>query len=123
LWFGLPNENKQAVWAGFVGYISWYLIGLGITWHFLKKRLANDTEGKWTMKGLWWELYFGNIVTLRNRMQRYVGRVPFVWCFLMRHIIPNLLLIIFVNLAQSTNSDGDPLFGHYSGYPMKPFQM
>jgi hypothetical protein len=75
------------------------------------------------MKGLWWELYFGNIVALSNRMQRYIGHVPFIWCFLMRHIIPHLLIILFVNLAQSGNGYGDPLFGNYAGYAKKPFQM
>jgi len=122
LWFGLPNDNKQAVWGGFVGAISWYLIGVAFTGYLLKKRLAADTEGKWTMKSLWWELYFGNIVALRDRMQTQIGRVPFVWCFLMKHIIPHLLIILFINLAQSTNDDG-PLFGNYGGYETKPYQV
>jgi hypothetical protein len=66
---------------------------------------------------------FGNIVALRDRMQQEVGRVPFVWCFLMKHIIPHILIILFVNLAQSENADGEPLFGNYSGYPTKPYQI
>lgn len=116
LWFGLTN-----VWAGFIGLIGWYLAGLGVTYYYLTKHLANDTEGKWTMKTLFWELYFGNVVALRNRMQRYIGRVPFVWCVLMKHFIPHILIILFVNLAQSQNSFG-PLFGNYGGYVMLPFQ-
>ena len=123
LWFGLDNTNKTAVWAGFVGFILWYLGGLLVTWYFLKKRLAEDTEGRWTMKGLWWELYFGNIVALRNRMQRYIGRVPFIWCFLMKHIIPNLLIVLFINLAQTRTDTGKPLMGGYGGYPTTPYQV
>ncbi|KAL3931612.1 MAG: hypothetical protein SGARI_004163 [Bacillariaceae sp.] len=123
LWFGVDNTNGQAVWAGFLGLFGFYFCGLGVTYYFLKKRLAEDTTGEQTMKSLWWELYFGNIVALRNRMQRYIGRVPFIWCFLMKHIIPHLLIILFVNLAQTKTADGKHLMGGYGGYPMQPFQV
>lgn len=123
LWFGLDNTDRTAVWAGFVGYFLWYFAGLGVTWYFLKKRLAEDDEGKHTMKSLWYELYMGNIVALRNRMQRYIGHVPYVWCILMKHVLPHLLIILFINLAQTKTAEGVSLMGGYGGYPTTPFQV
>ncbi|KAG7355267.1 sodium:neurotransmitter symporter family protein [Nitzschia inconspicua] len=123
LWFGVDNTDRTAVWAGFVGYILWYFAGLGVTFYFLKKRLDEDTDGKWTMSKLWYELYFGNIVALRNRMQQYIGPIPFVWCFLMKHILPHLLIILFINLAQTKTPDGVSLMGGFGGYPTTPYQV
>jgi hypothetical protein len=120
LWFGL--EDNAAV-GGFVGLALVYLAGLAVTWYLLRKKLESDSEGKWTMSKLWWELYFGNIVDLRDRMQIQVGRVPFVWCFLIKHFLPHLLIILFINLAQAQTEGGVPLMGHYGGYATWPFQV
>jgi hypothetical protein len=61
-------------------------------------------------------------VALRDRMQRYIGRIPFIWCVFMKHIIPNILLVVFVNLAQTTTETGETLMGAYGGFPMRPYQ-
>jgi hypothetical protein len=120
LWFGL-KENE--VWGGFVGMFAFYFAGLGVTGFFLSKRLAEDTENKWTMKSMWWELSMGNILSLRDRIQPVIGPVPFVWCLLMKHFIPQVLIILFINLAQTDNGlDGTPKFGNYGGYENRPFQ-
>jgi solute carrier family 6 GABA transporter-like protein 1 len=120
LWFGL---DENALWGGFVGMILFYLAGLGVTGFFLSKRLAEDTEDKWTMKSMWWELTMGNILALRDRIQPVIGSVPFVWCLLMKHFIPQALIILFINLAQADNGiDGTPKFGNYGAYESRPFQ-
>jgi hypothetical protein len=126
LWYGI--ESRAAIWAGFVGLIGWYLLGVGVTHYYIKQVVANDTDNKWTMKSLWYEVYFGNIVALRDRMQVHIGPVPFVWCVLMKHFIPHVLIILFVNLAQSTVVIGEveleaPLLGNYGGYPNAPYQI
>ena len=41
----------------------------------------------------------------------------------MKQLIPQVILILFINLAQSKNDDGDPLFGNYGGYISWPFQV
>mmetsp|Transcript_20306 Transcript_20306/g.46919 ORF Transcript_20306/g.46919 Transcript_20306/m.46919 type:complete len:114 (+) Transcript_20306:1-342(+) len=41
----------------------------------------------------------------------------------MKNLIPHILLILFINLAQSDNAEGEPLFGHYGGYVTWPFQV
>jgi len=120
LWFGLDPD--VAVWAGFVGYFLWYFAGLGITHYFIMKQLDTDTEGNWTLQSMWYEVYFGNIVSLRDRMQEVIGKVPFIWCILMKHFIPHILIILFVNLAQSKTDDGKNLLGNYGEYYNWPYQ-
>jgi len=121
LWFGLDPD--VAVWAGFVGYFLWYFAGLGITHYFIMKQLDTDTEGNWTLQSMWYEVYFGNIVSLRDRMQEVIGKVPFIWCILMKHFIPHILIILFVNLAQSKTDTGEALLGNYGSYSMQPYQI
>ncbi len=66
----------------------------------------------------------GNILHLRDRIQPVIGTVPFVWCLLMKHFIPQILIILFINLAQTDNGiDGTPKFGNYGGYETRPFQV
>jgi hypothetical protein len=121
LWFGVDIEN--AAWSGFVGMICTYLAGMVVTAHFLKARLAQDD--KYTWGSIWWELAFGNILRLRERIQPMIGPIPFVWCFLIKQFIPHILIILFINLANSDNGlgDGDPIFGGYGGYENMPFQV
>jgi len=118
LWFGVKGEH--AMWSGFVGLISTYSSGIAVTTFYLSKRLAQD--GNYTWESIWWELSFGNIVRLRNRIQPVIGAVPFLWCFLIKQFIPHILIVLFINLATSKNENGDPNFGNYGGYEKQPFQ-
>ena len=120
LWYSLPADS--AVWGGFVGYILWYFAFLGLTILEINKVVASS-DGKWTTKSMLWEVYFGNILSLRDRMQEVIGKVPFIWCVLMKHFIPHVLIVLFVNLAQSKNGDGEPLLGNYGNYPNLPYQV
>jgi solute carrier family 6 GABA transporter-like protein 1 len=120
LWYSLPAES--AVWGGFVGYFLWYFAFLAVTGVYINKVVASS-NGKWTTMSMWWEVYFGNIVSLRDRMQEVIGNVPFIWCVLMKHFIPHVLIILFVNLAQSKTDEGLPVLGNYSGYPNNPYQV
>jgi len=120
LWYTTPSD--VAVWAGFVGFFGVYFVGLGVTVYFMNKVVASS-DGKWTTKSMLWEVYFGNILSLRNRMQEVIGPVPFVWCVLMKHFIPHVLIILFVNLAQSKTDEGKSKFGGYEGYASNPYQI
>ena len=122
LWYSLNPD--VAVYSGFIGFFGWYFMFLGVTHYFIMvKVMKDDPEGKWTMKSLWWEVYFGNILSLRDRMQEVIGPVPFIWCVLMKHFIPHVLIILFVNLAQSKDGNGDTLLGNYGSYPNNPYQV
>lgn len=120
VWYTAPV--KAAVWAGFVAFFLFYFAGVGITAFFAKKVVATS-DGKWTMKSIFWEIYFGNILKLRNEMQEVIGPVPFVWCLLMKHFIPHVLIVLFVNLAQSDTDEGKDQLGGYGGYPTNPYQV
>jgi len=120
LWYSLdPND---AVWGGFVGFFLWYFAFLALTILQINKVVASS-NGKWTTKSMLWEVYFGNIVLLRDRMQEVIGKVPFIWCVLMKHFIPHVLIVLFVNLAQTEFEEGKPLLGNYGGYPTAPYQI
>ena len=114
LWFGLKNDH--AVWAGFVGLVVFYLACLSICLVFMKK------EGMLSKNGLY-ELYFANMFDLKKELQPVIGHVPTIWCILIRHVIPHLLLILFINLARADNAAGESLFGHYEGYATWPYQV
>jgi len=118
LWFGVKGEH--AAWSGFVGLIVTYSCGIFVTTFYLSQRLAQDDTYTW--RSIWWELSFGNIVRLRNRIQPVIGDVPFLWCFLIKQFIPHVLIILFINLAASERTNGDPLIGNYGGYENQPFQ-
>jgi hypothetical protein len=53
--------------------------------------------------------------------------VPFLWCLLIKQFIPHVLIILFINLAQSNNGvaapDDGPIFGGYGGYENRPYQV
>jgi len=120
LWFTITGTGK--VWAGFVAFLGVYFISLGVTIMHAKKVVA-ASNGKWTLKSFMWEVYFGNILALRERMQGVIGKVPFVWCLLMKHFIPQVLIVMFVNLANSKEKDGSPRFGGYGEYANHPYQI
>merc|ERR1712238_519976 len=50
------------------------------------------------------------------------GKMPATWPYLMKHFIPQVLIILFFNLTGSRNVLGETLFGHYGAYPF-PYQM
>lgn len=120
LWYTI--KGSSAVWAGFIGYFGWYFLGVAAT-HYQINKVVASSDGKWTTKSLWYEVYFGNIVALRDEMQEVIGPVPFVWCWLMKHFIPHVLIILFVNLAASKTVEGVAVFGNYEGYPDHPYQI
>jgi solute carrier family 6 GABA transporter-like protein 1 len=118
LWFGLKSN---AVWGGFVGFFLCYFAGLGVTYMLLSKKMAQEPE--WTWNSIIYELCLKNVMDLRNELSEVVGYMPWIWAFGMKNIIPHILLILFINLAQSENDDGKPLFGNYGGYITWPFQV
>jgi len=120
-WYAI--KSSAAVWAGFIAYFAWYFAWLGVTYYFMLKHIAAQTVTTWTTSSLMYEVYFGNIVALRDRMQAVIGKVPFIWCLLMKHFIPNILIILFVNLAQTEQEPGKPLLGNYGDYPVTPYQV
>jgi hypothetical protein len=120
LWFGLDVD--KAVWGGFLGLFVSYSLGLGATFHLLAKKIAQEPE-KWNWNTILYELCLKNVMDLRAELSSVVGYMPWVWAFAMKNICPHILLVLFINLAQSKNGEGDSLFGNYGGYVSWPFQI
>eukprot|EP00567_Pseudictyota_dubia_P005603 CAMPEP_0197441774 /NCGR_PEP_ID=MMETSP1175-20131217/7956_1 /TAXON_ID=1003142 /ORGANISM="Triceratium dubium, Strain CCMP147" /LENGTH=648 /DNA_ID=CAMNT_0042972105 /DNA_START=177 /DNA_END=2123 /DNA_ORIENTATION=+ len=118
VWFGLKNDN--AVWAGFVTLILFWLAGFAATLHFLKP--VKEERGVGWMSILY-ELLFRNVIALRDEMSSVVGHIPTVWAVIVKHLMPPILFVCFVNLAAAKTDDGQSQFGHYEGYVMVPYQM
>ena len=105
IWFGVDT-----IWGGFVALLGGYAVGIGTTLYLLRLKMREDPE-KWTWRSILWELTFKNIYGLTQRIKPVVGRIPFIWAFLVKQFIPPVLLILFVNLAQSDNGQGESQFG------------
>ena len=95
-----------------------------MTAFFLKKKM-DEQPGKWdgSLATAMYEIAFRNVFDLRDQLAGCVGFLPYFWAVLMKQCIPQIILILFINLAQSTNDNGDALFGNYGGYLSWPFQV
>jgi hypothetical protein len=124
LWFGVDGD--KAPLAGFMGLIGSSGIGVAVTTYFLNEKMNEaawqEVPGRWTWGSIWWELTFSNIFALKNRVEPVIQYIPDLWCYLIKGLIPHLLIIVFVNAAATENSDGDSMFYHYGAYPAKPYQ-
>lgn len=119
-WFGLNNDNE--VWGGFVALFICAMFGLIATGALLTNKMAAEPS-KWTLTSIVYELTLGNVMELRDELSSVVGYLPWIWAFALKNVIPQILLILFINLASSKNDDGESLFGHYEGYVAFPFQI
>lgn len=52
-----------------------------------------------------------------------MGYVPFAWAVCMKHVIPQILLVLFFNLAFARTDYGKWELGHYGDYLSWPFQI
>jgi hypothetical protein len=119
LWFGI--EGDRAPLAGFMGLFGSSLLGVALTTYFLNEKMQEE-PGKWTWRSIWWELTFSNIFALKNRVQPTIQYIPNMWAYLIKGVIPHLLIVVFIN-AAATKQDGENVFGNYGGYPTTPYQV
>ena len=92
LWFGLHNTDT-ALWAGFVGWIVSYAIGMSYVAFLLKKKKQADPSLTW--KGMGYDLTMRNVMELRSDLIDVVGFMPIAWAVLIKHFIPLLIIILF----------------------------
>jgi len=64
-----------------------------------------------------------NVTELRKKLAESVGYLPSIWAISIKHIVPQLFLVLFINLIAAKNGFGQPLFGYYEGYQMFPYQF
>jgi SNF family Na+-dependent transporter len=120
LWFGLSN-TADAVWAGFVGLVGAYCIGMA-TVHFLMMKEKQASPEK-TLGSMYYDLVFRNVMELREDLSKSVGYMPTVWALLIKHFIPPVIIILFSLDADAENALGEKKFGHYEGYVNQPYQV
>lgn len=119
VWFGVPGPN--AVWGGFIALIGSWLVFAELAVIFLAFNMKNHPDSTWNE--MLWELSFKNVFDLKERIEPVTKWIPGIWCILIKQFLPHLLIVLFINLAQSKTSDGVPVFGNYGGYPDDPFQV
>jgi hypothetical protein len=120
LWFG--GDLDHAPLAGFVALFATSAIGAAVTAYFLHKKMQ-EVPGQWTWGSIWWEVTFSNIFALKDRVQPTIQYIPDIWAYLIKGLIPHLLIIVFVNAAVADDGNGDSVFYHYGGYPARPYQV
>jgi hypothetical protein len=119
LWFGLDGD--RAPLAGFMALFASSAVGIAFTAYFLHEKMQ-EVPGKWTWGSIWWELTFSNIFALKDRVQPTIQYIPDLWAYLIKGLIPHLLIIVFVNAAATDDGNGNSVFYHYGGYPARPYQ-
>ncbi len=119
MWFGVGN-----VAAGFTGLFLSYAMGISYVGYLMNKKKQEDPTLTWS--DMLFDLTMSNVMKLREDLMSNVGHIPVVWAFLIRHFIPQVLLILFFLGADATTIDEDgnevKVFGHYSGYAA-PYQV
>jgi hypothetical protein len=120
--FWFAGDLNRAPLAGFVALFATSAIGGVITAYFLREKMQ-EVPGKWTWGSIWWELTFSNIFALKDRVQPTIQYIPDIWAYLIKGLIPHLLIIVFVNAAAADDGNGSFIFYHYGGYPERPYQV
>jgi SNF family Na+-dependent transporter len=101
VWFGVKGST---FWLGATCFLVIYGCGLAYCMNLLKAMVdeENGTDIVYLLK----ELTMGNILQLRSELQSSVGYMPWIWAFLMKHFIPQILLVLFFNLFFSKTDHG-----------------
>ena len=121
LWFGI-GDAEAALGAGFAGLVLCYTLGMAFVTYLMKKRRPERS-----LRSLYYELYMGNVMQLREDLREHCGNLPVVWAVLIKHFIPQILLVMFALGANADTVDADgnsvKVFGHYEGYVAWPYQV
>lgn len=115
LWFGLETESIPPVAWGFIALVVSHFILMLLVIVFVWKAVRSRAELTWGIAIK--ELFMGNMLKLRADLTGIVRYIPLVWFFLIRHIIPPILLILFANLSAAEQGDtGRAKFGFYGEF-------
>ena len=117
IWYGLHD-----LWAGFVGLASFYVLGMMLVGILMNQQMKKF-PGRWTWRSIIFELMFKNIADLKSDLGGVVGYLPFAWTLLIKFFIPPIILVLFGLSCDAENSNGQKVFGHYSGYVTYPYQV
>lgn len=113
IWFWTASN----VVVGFLILFLLYGIGMLKCMNEIKGLVLHNPNLGFTLKSALSELIMGNVIQLKNHLESSVGKIPAMWPYLIKHFIPQVLIILFFNLTGSRNAMGETLFGHYGAYP------
>jgi hypothetical protein len=102
LWFGMGGDT---ILLGFVTFIIIYGGGIFFIVNSIDELILNIPGTVWTRQSALQELFMGNINDLTAELESTVGKIPWMWPFLIKHFIPPVLLTLFVNLAWYDSID------------------
>jgi hypothetical protein len=120
VWFAGSIDNPALY--GFVAFFASSAIGVVVTAYFLNEKMQ-ESPGEWTWGSIWWCVTFSNIFALKDRVEPTIQYIPDMWAYLIKGLIPHLLIIVFVNAAAADDGNGNSVFYHYGGYPERPYQV
>jgi len=95
---------------------------MAVTSFMMNQKMADDPSQWTSSSAMWWDLGFGNVMHLRDRLSDDIGYLPAIWAYMIKQFIPHIILILFVNLALSETDEGKSVFGNYGSYRAWPFQ-
>lgn len=127
IWFGLGKRDDlpPAGWSasdwslmwGFIALILSAAVGIGITVMLcIGERERNPTAAALPIRDYVNELLMGNVLAFRRELHGVINYLPYIWLVLIRHGIPQVLLVLFANLVRSENQFAQSNFGNYGGY-------
>lgn len=117
-WFG-GIDDPHNIWSGFVVLVVIYGAGYYASICYVKQFVGAQNFSRSTL----FDFMYGNIFDYKAELEPVIGYVPSIWCWLVKQLIPQVLVIIFINLARSKNGIGESQFGHYSEYKGWPYQV
>jgi len=117
-WFGVAGNT---VFLGFICLVVVY--SAGSYYCYLKMKEVEDFAAGQSMSSMVRTLTMGNILNLKAELEKSVGYIPFAWAVVMKHVIPQVLLVLFFNLAFSKTPHGQWELGNYGDYLTWPFQI
>ena len=118
VWFGVKGDT---FWLGFLSLLLIY--GCGVAYCLNDLQSLCEQDPSMSMKFLRNELLMGNILELRQELSSSVGYLPWIWAFLMKHAVPQILLVLFFNLFFAKTEYETIAFGNYNGYLTWPYQV
>lgn len=126
VWFGVKGNT---FWLGLFSLIVIY--GSGICYCLYNLQNLINEDNSISMKFLRNELLMGNILELRTELSssgvvdgtNNGYNLPWIWALLMKHFIPQALLVLFINLFFEQTEYGNIEFGNYNQYQTWPFQV
>ena len=115
-------RGKAALAAGFATLGAVYATGMAVTAYWMNQQMSRDLSVWTSSSAMWWDLCFGNVMPLRDRLSNDIGYLPAIWAYMIKQFVPHIILILFVNLALSETDQGKSVFGNYGSYRAWPFQ-